>query len=141
MSSLNRATLIGRLGQDPEVRYTPNGAAVTNFSLATSETWKDKDSGEKREKTQWHRIKTWQRLAEICGEYLTKGQRVYIEGRIETREWEDRDGIKRYITEIIATNMVMLDGGRSKQDRPASSPQPQSSYQDQFGPDDDDIPF
>lgn len=108
MAGVNKAIIIGRLGQDPEIRYFQDGTAVANFSVATSEEWKDKESGEKRERTEWHRIVAFKRLAEICGQYLSKGRQVYIEGRIQTREWEDRDGNKRYTTEIVASTMQML---------------------------------
>ncbi|SEM18037.1 single-strand binding protein [Syntrophus gentianae] len=104
---INKAILVGRLGKDPEVRYTPDGAMVTSFSLATDEQWKDK-SGEKVQKTEWHNIVTFGKLAEICGNYLAKGLLVYIEGRIRTRSWEGKDGVKRYTTEIIASDMKML---------------------------------
>ena len=110
MAGVNKAILIGRLGRDPEVKYTPSGTAVANFSIATSEEWKDKDTGEKQERTEWHRIVAWKRLAEICGEYLSKGSLVHVEGKLQTREWEDKDGNKRYTTEIVAQNMQMLDG-------------------------------
>lgn len=103
---INKAILIGNLGADPEVRYTQNGAAIANFNLATTETW-TKD-GNKEEKTEWHRIVAFSRLGEICGEYLSKGSKVYIEGRIQTRQWEDKDGNKRYTTEIVAREMKML---------------------------------
>ena len=116
MSGINKVILIGRLGKDPEVRYTPSGVPVANFPIATSEEWKDKTTGEKQERTEWHRIEAWRRLGEICGEYLHKGKQVYIEGRLQTDAWEDRDGNKRYTTKIIAQNMQMLDspgrGGR-----------------------------
>ncbi|MCX7816217.1 MAG: single-stranded DNA-binding protein [Syntrophales bacterium] len=105
---VNKAILIGRLGADPEVRYTPDGLMVTNFNIATDEVRRDKN-GERIQKTEWHRIVTFGKLAEICGSYLTKGKLVYIEGRIQTRSWEDRDGIRRSVTEIVATNMQMLD--------------------------------
>ena len=108
MAGVNKVILVGRLGQDPEVRYTPSGSAVANFSIATSEEWKDKDTGNKQERTEWHRIVAWRRLGEICGEYLHKGSQIYIEGRLQTRAWDDRDGNKRYTTEIIAQNMQML---------------------------------
>jgi single-strand DNA-binding protein len=107
MGSLNKALLIGRLGKDPEIRYFQDGTAVANFSIATSEKWKDKGTGENREKTEWHRIVAFRRLGEICGEYLTRGKEVYIEGRIQTRSWE-KDGITRYTTEIVADKMQML---------------------------------
>jgi single-strand DNA-binding protein len=103
---VNKAILIGNLGADPEVRYTQNGTAVANFNLATTETW-TKD-GNKEEKTEWHRIVAFGRLGEICGEYLSKGSKVYIEGRIQTRQWDDRDGNKRYTTEIVAREMKIL---------------------------------
>ncbi|MBU0484887.1 MAG: single-stranded DNA-binding protein [Proteobacteria bacterium] len=110
---INKAILIGNLGADPEVRYTQGGTAVANFNLATTETW-TKD-GNKEEKTEWHRIVAFARLGEICGEYLSKGSKVYIEGRIQTRQWEDKDGNKRYTTEIVAREMKMLSpkGGGS----------------------------
>ncbi|MCP4597030.1 MAG: single-stranded DNA-binding protein [Neptuniibacter sp.] len=110
MPGINKAVLIGRLGGDPEVRYMQDGTAVTNFNIATSEEWKDKESGEKKEKTEWHRIVAWRRLGEVCGEYLKKGSLVYIEGKIQTRQWEDSDGNKRYTTEINANQMQMLGG-------------------------------
>jgi len=109
MAGVNKVILVGRLGRDPELRYTPSGTAVANFSIATSEEWKDRETGEKQERTEWHRIVAWRRLGEICGEYLRKGSQVYIEGRLQTREWEDRDGNKRYTTEVVAQNMQMLD--------------------------------
>ena len=104
---INKAILIGNLGADPEVRYTQNGAAVANFRIATTEKWKKPD-GTMEEQTEWHRIVAFGKLGEICGEYLSKGSRVYIEGRIQTRDWEDRDGNKRYTTEIVAREMKML---------------------------------
>ena len=117
MTGVNKVILLGRLGRDPEVRYTPSGTAVANFSIATSEQWNNKD-GEKQERTEWHKIVAWKRLGEICGEYLHKGSQVYIEGKIQTKSWEDRDGNKRYTTEVIAQNMQMLGsadkGGRAQ---------------------------
>ncbi len=119
MSDLNRAMIIGRLGRDPEIRYTPDGRAVANFSLATTDKWRDKQTGELRERTEWHRVVAFGRLGEICGEYLSRGKQVFIEGRLRTRSWE-KDGVTRYTTEIEANNMQMLgskgdymDGGRS----------------------------
>jgi len=106
---LNKVTLIGRLGADPEVRYMPSGGAVTNISLATTRRWKDRQSGERRDETEWHRIAFFNRIAEIAGEYLRKGSLVYIEGRIRTRKWQDQNGQDRYTTEIIAEQMQMLD--------------------------------
>ncbi len=105
---INKAILIGNLGSDPEVRYTQSGTAVANFTMATSEKWKGQD-GEWKDQTEWHRIVVWAKLAEICGEYLSKGSKIYIEGRIQTRQWDDKDGNKRYTTEIVAREMKMLD--------------------------------
>lgn len=105
---INKAILIGNLGSDPEVRYTQSGAAVANFTIATTEKWKGQD-GQMQEQTEWHRIVAFARLGEICGEYLSKGSKVYIEGRIQTRKWEDKDGNSRYTTEIVAREMKMLD--------------------------------
>jgi single-strand DNA-binding protein len=151
--SVNKVILIGRLGKDPETRYMPNGEAVTNATLATSENWKDK-SGEKQEKTEWHNLVFYRRLAEIAGEYLKKGSQVYVEGKLQTRKWE-KDGVTRYTTEIIVNEMTML-GGKSSgssnfevMDKPAASeqssaapaakrPAPAKSNFDNF---DDDIPF
>ena len=105
---VNKVILIGRLGADPEVKYAQDGAMVTNFNLATDEQWKDKN-GEKVQKTEWHKIVTFRKLAEICGSYLAKGRLVYIEGRLQTRTWDDKDGNKRYTTEIVSSNMQMLE--------------------------------
>lgn len=109
MAGVNKAILVGRLGGDPEIRYTANGKAVANFNVATSENWKGQD-GQRQERTEWHRIVTFGKLAEICGEYLAKGKMVYVEGRIQTRQWDDRDGNKRYTTEIVCNEMQMLGG-------------------------------
>jgi len=106
IASVNRATIVGNLGSDPDVRTTDSGTAVANFSIATTDSWTDKN-GERQERTEWHRIVAWARLAEICGQYLRKGKQVYIEGRLQTREWE-KDGVKRYTTEIVAREMQML---------------------------------
>jgi single-strand DNA-binding protein len=142
MSGINKVILIGRLGSDPEVRYTPSGVAVANFSVATSEEWKDKDSGEKKERTEWHRIVAWRRLGEICGEYLSKGKQVYVEGRIQTRSWDDRDGNKKYTTEIIANDIQFL-GSRDRSDsgRPSGGGGGDFQGAPGPGPEDDDIPF
>ncbi len=120
MAGINKAIIVGRLGKDPEMRYMPDGTAVANFSIATSEDWKDKATGEKKERTEWHRIVAFRKLGEMCGEYLSKGKQVYIEGRIQTRSWDDKDGNKRYTTEIVASDMQMLgpkDEGARKEFR------------------------
>ncbi len=145
MAGINKVILVGNLGRDPEISYTQSGTAVAKFSIATSEQWKDKATGEKREQTEWHRIVAFGRLAEICGEYLSKGRQIYIEGRLQTSSWE-KDGITRYSTDIIANQMQMLG---SQGSRPAAAPQgsgpvsephvsPVPSYPE---PEDDDIPF
>ncbi len=143
---VNKVILIGNLGKDPEMRYTQNGTAVANFSIATTESWGGRDGGERQEKTEWHNIVAWARLAEICGQYLTKGRQVYIEGRIQTRQWEDRDGNTRYTTEIVAQNMQMLGsrgdsdfGGGGAPPGPGPSGPPQGPADG--GVNDDDIPF
>ena len=110
MASINKVILIGNLGRDPEVRYTPSGAAVCNVSIATTRNWKSKDSGERVEETEWHRVVFYDRLAEIAGEYLKKGRPVYVEGRLKTRKWQDKDGKDTYTTEIVAEQMQMLGG-------------------------------
>lgn len=151
MASVNKVILIGNLGKDPETRYMSNGDAVTNITLATTDTWKDKN-GEKQEKTEWHRVTFYRKLAEIAGEYLKKGRPVYVEGRLETRKWTDKNGVERYTTDIIATDMKML-GNRSgsgsfesptdhEEDSAASGSRP-SPAKNPGGFDDmeDDIPF
>lgn len=115
---VNKVILVGNLGRDPEVRYSPNGSAVANCTLATTESWKDKNSGEKQEKTEWHRVVFFGRLAEIAGEYLKKGSQIYVEGRLQTRKWQDKEGHDRYTTEIVASDMQML-GSRGGQGSPA----------------------
>ena len=148
MSGVNKAILIGNLGADPEARYTQGGAAVTNFRIATSEKWTGKD-GQPQERTEWHRIVTFGRLAETCRDYLSKGRQVYVEGRIQTRQWEDRDGNKRWTTEIVAQTVRFLGSRGDRGDVP-SSPPPASddSYYGGGGGDsgpppigDDDVPF
>jgi single-strand DNA-binding protein len=142
MAGINKVILIGNLGGDPEVRYTPSGVAVAQFNIATSEEWKDKDSGEKRERTEWHRIVAWRRLGEICGEYLSKGQQVYVEGRIQTNTWEDKEGNKRYTTEIIANTVQFLGRRESSESaRPRSTTPADYQGVPAQGPADDDIPF
>ncbi|MEO8125186.1 MAG: single-stranded DNA-binding protein [Burkholderiales bacterium] len=165
MASINKVILIGNLGRDPEVRYTPSGAAVCNVTIATSRNWKDKTSGEKVEETEWHRVVFYDRLAEIAGEYLKKGRSVYVEGRLKTRKWTDKDGVDKYTTEVVADNMQMLgsregmgggdeggsrsyaggDGGE-RSTRPAQRPAagaPAAAAKSSSGFDDmdDDIPF
>ncbi len=137
--SVNKVILVGRLGQDPEVRFTQGGTAVANVRIATDETWKDQ-SGERQQRTEWHTVVLWRRLAEICGQYLSKGRLVYIEGRLQTRSWEDREGNKRYTTEVRADNMVML-GGRSEEGQAAPAAQPAAAAVSDSGTSDDDIPF
>lgn len=141
--SVNKAILVGRIGKDPETRYTPNGDPVTNCSLATSETWKDK-SGEKVEKTEWHSIIFYKKLAEIAGEYLKKGSMIYVEGKLSTRKWQDKDGNDRYTTEIIVGEMKMLSG-KSEGQAPAKDSNVtkarQTSQAQTSAHFDDDIPF
>ena len=149
MASVNKVILVGNLGRDPETRYNPEGAAITNISVATTDTWKDKTSGEKQERTEWHRVVFFSRLAEIAGEYLKKGSQVYIEGSLRTRKWTDKEGQDRYTTEIVADRMQML-GSRSGQGdasareapaereaKPAAAKKPAGKFDDL----DDDIPF
>lgn len=164
---VNKVILIGNIGQDPEVRYTPGGSAITNISVATSEAWKDKQTGQSQERTEWHRVVFFNRLAEIAGEYLRKGSKVYIEGSLRTRKWQDQQGQERYTTEIVANEMQMLDGRSGAEtsssapsygdygapaSAPPSSPRsapagnqrsapPQSSPAPDFDGFDDDIPF
>lgn len=146
MASVNKVILIGNLGRDPEVRYTPSGTAVANFSLATTENWTNKD-GEKQSRTEWHRIVAWGRLGETCGEYLSKGSQVYIEGSLQTNEWEDQEGNKRKTTEIRAWRMQML--GSRAQAEPLSKesfgPEPETASGEpetaSENPTEDDIPF
>jgi single-strand DNA-binding protein len=139
MEMMNKVLLIGRLGKDPEVRYTPDGTMVTNFSMATDEYRKDK-SGERVQRTEWHRIVTFGKLAEICGNYLSKGKLIFIEGRIQTQSWEDKEGNKRYTTEIVASDMRMLDskGGGKSQDMSADVT---PSYSTAEPTPEDDVPF
>ncbi|MGA0163243.1 MAG: single-stranded DNA-binding protein [Bdellovibrionota bacterium] len=140
MSGINKVILVGRLGADPEIRYTQSGAGVANFNLATSETWLDRD-GQRQEKTEWHRVVVWGKMAETCSQYLGKGRQVYVEGRLQTRSWDDKDGNKRYTTEVVANTVQFLDKAG---DRPGASsgldanaiPSPQDAP-----PVDEDIPF
>lgn len=156
---VNKVILIGNSGADPELRYTPGGTAVSNFSIATNESWTD-SSGERQERTEWHRIVVWGRLAEICNQYLRKGSKVYIEGKLQTRSWEGQDGLKRYTTEVVARDMQMLDargemgsmdggyGGTPQGDGSQGRSQPtDSASDDTSAPEppsyaaDDDLPF
>ena len=139
--TVNKVILIGNLGSDPEVKTTPQGAQVANFSLATSEAWTDKASGEKKEKAEWHRLVLWRRLAEIAGQYLKKGAKIYIEGKLETRSWEDKEGQKRYTTEVVVDQLEMLGGDRQQgsaqeYEQPAAAP-----YVASGSSDDDELPF
>ena len=159
---VNKVILIGNLGRDPEVRYTAGGAAVANLRIATSEQWRDKQTGEKKENTEWHSVVLFGKLGEIAGEYLKKGRTVYVEGRLQTRKWQDKDGNDRYTTEIVGSDMQMLGGGEGRGDSggygrqggdeeaawgagaPATAPssRPGKAAADDFGGDfDDDIPF
>ncbi len=159
MASVNKVILIGNLGKDPETRYSPNGGAICNVRLATTRNWKDKSSGEKKEETEWHSVVFYDRLAEIAGEYLKKGRPVYVEGRLKTRKWQDKDGQERYTTEIIATEMQLLGGreglgggaladesGHSRETyggsgRPAAGAARKPAPAADFSQMDDDIPF
>ena len=138
---INKVTLIGNLGQDPDIRYTQSGTAVANLSIATSERFKDQ-SGEWQERTEWHRVVFFGRVAEVCGEYLTKGKQIYVEGRLQTRKWEDRDGNDRYTTEVVGREMKMLgqrgDSGSGRSSRTSGSSRPAPPPPDDF---EDDIPF
>jgi len=146
---INKVILIGNLGNDPETRYTSGGAAVANVSLATSESWKDRESGEQQERTEWHRVVFFGRLAEIVSEYLRKGSQIYVEGRLQTRKWQDKDGNDRYTTEVVANEMQMLGGRGGSADMGQSSAPPAeeskaaASSKGQADTDfvDDDIPF
>ena len=160
MASVNKVIIVGNLGRDPEVRYTPNGSAVCNVSVATTRSWKNKESGDKAEETEWHRVVFYDKLAEIAGEYLKKGRSVYVEGRLKTRKWQDKDGVEKYTTEIIATDMQMLgsregmgggaagaeEGGSYERPAPAARPAAAAANRPAakssgFSDMDDDIPF
>ena len=158
MASINKAILIGHLGRDPEVRYMPNGKAVTNVTMATSESWKDRNTGERQERTEWHNLVFYSPLAEIAGQYLRKGSQIFVEGRLQTRKWQDKNtGQDRYMTEIIVNEMKMLDkkgdraggsapfGAENPEERYASAPAARPASPPPKGPDndgfDDDIPF
>lgn len=143
--TVNKAIVIGRLGADPEVRYTPSGSAVANFNIATNRMWKDRD-GNMKEETTWHKIVLWARLAEVAKEYARKGSRVYIEGRLQTRDWEDQNGQKRYVTEIVGENFQLLDSrsessGDSYSGSSASAPQTNFTPPEDVPSSPDDVPF
>ena len=151
MASVNKVIILGHLGRDPETRYTASGDAICNFSVATSDTWKDKNTGEKKEATEWHRVSVFGKLAEICGQYLKKGSQVYVEGSLRTRKWTDKDGQDRYTTEIRCDQMKMI-GGRSGESGSSGSndhdsglgdysPKPQGQPNPSFDDLGDDIPF
>ena len=145
MSGVNKVILIGHLGADPQMRFTPNGTAVAQFNLATTERFNDRN-GERQERTEWHRIVAWSRLAEICNQYLKKGKQVYIEGRLQTRQWEDQSGNKRYTTEIVANNMIMLGrAGDVAEDTPTQSVPAEEAEPSASGSgttsNEDDLPF
>jgi len=145
MAGVNKVILIGNLGADPEVRFTPSGQAVANFRIATSEAWKDKD-GQKQERTEWHRIVVWGKLGELCGEYLKKGRQVYLEGRLQTREWTDKEGKKNYTTEVVVSNVCFLgtsdgrrpEGGGRRDEGGGGGGYPPDVHPE---PMDDDVPF
>ncbi len=144
---VNKVILVGNLGADPEVKYLPSGTAVANITLATSSSWKDKNTGDQQESTEWHRVAMFARLAEIAGEYLKKGRQIYVEGRLQTRKWQDKDGNDRYTTEVIANEMQMLGGRGDDQSSGGSRTQSSSQYnapQSKPAPEqdfDDDVPF
>ena len=143
MASVNKVILVGNLGKDPEMRHMPNGDAVCNITVATSESWKDKATGDKKEVTEWHRVTMFRQLAEIAGKYLAKGSSVYIEGKLQTRKWQDKDGSDRYTTEIIGSEMKML-GSKRDDAQAASHSAPARSAPAAKAPafdEDDDIPF
>jgi single-strand DNA-binding protein len=143
-NDLNHCSFIGRLGRDPETRYLPNGDAVTNFSIAVGESWKNKETGEINESVEWVRVTAWRKLGEICGEYLKKGAQVYVSGKMKTREWE-KDGVKRYTTEVVIDKMQMLGGKKdaepAEQREPEQKPAKKPAGGGKFDDMDDDIPF
>ena len=146
-SGVNKVILVGNLGADPEIRYTPSGAAVANFRMATTESWKDSD-GQRQDRTEWHKIVVWGKLAELCGEYLAKGRMVYVEGKLQTRQWDDRDGNKRYTTEVQGREVTFLggrsDASNSNHGGQAAQNKDAGSKDFDYGPppmDEDDVPF
>ncbi len=144
MASVNKVILVGNLGKDPDVRYAANGDAICNLTIATTESWKDKNSGEKKEQTEWHRVVIYRKLAEIAGQYLSKGSQVYIEGKLKTRKWQDKDGQDKYTTEIVADEMNMLGGGSGSGDKThpkREEPRKPAPSKPSFDDLSDDIPF
>ena len=143
MKGINKVIIVGNLGADPDSRAMPSGNAVTNISVATSESWNDRDTGEKKEKTEWHRVVFFNRLAEIAAQYLKKGSQVYVEGKLQTRKWEDKEGNERWTTEVVANQMQMLGDRMSKDMSNDNASSSQSSSDNEFSTDefDDDIPF
>lgn len=149
MASVNKVIIVGNIGKDPETRYAPNGDAICNITVATTDSWKDKPTGEKKKQTEWHRVSFYGRLAEIAGQYLRKGSAVYVEGSLRTRKWQDKEGQDRYTTEIRADSMQMLggkqDGGETPKENTGRSARqeaaPKSKEESGFGGMDDDIPF
>ena len=148
MAGVNKVIIVGNLGRDPEVSYTPSGTAKALLNVATSDTWKDKATGEKKERTEWHRIVVWDKLGEICGKYLSKGRQVYIEGKLQSRSYDDKEGVKRYITEIVAQDVQFLGGNRENADAGGGGRSfggggsaPQRDMGAGPGPVEDDIPF
>ena len=148
MSSLNKVMIIGNLGKDPEVRFTGSGSAVANLAIATSETWKDKNTGENQERTEWHRIVLFGRVAEVAGEYLKKGSKIFVEGKLQTRKWTDQNQVEKYTTEIVGSEMRMLDSRSSQMTEPTNSSSqsmsnmpPEPAAMGASVAEDDDIPF
>jgi single-strand DNA-binding protein len=144
MGSVNKVILVGNLGRDAELRYTPGGSPISTLNLATTEVWNDRTSGQKQEKTEWHRVVLWGKQAETLQEYLTKGKQIYVEGRLQTRSWDDKDGNKKYTTEVRADRVVLLSGGgggRGSMSRPEHVEQPVAAAHDSAELADDDIPF
>ena len=145
MASINKVILVGHLGRDPEVKYMPSGDGVASLAVATTDKWKDKATGQQKEAIEWHRVSAFGKLAEIIGQYLKKGSQVYIEGKLKTRKYTDKDGVEKYSTEIVCDTVRMLGGRQEEQDRPVSRPAPQPKKAQQSKSDftdmDDDIPF
>jgi single-strand DNA-binding protein len=141
MSSVNRVIIVGNLGKDPEIRYTSAGKPIANLAVATSETWKDKNTGEKQERTEWHRVTVFDKLAEIVGQYLKKGSKIYLEGKLQTRKWQDKDGQDRYTTEILGSEMKMLSAKGEGESRAAPAQAASEPARNSGNDFEDDIPF